>query len=132
VVIVLARVIVRNQFEKNCHRGVSHKTSEMTFGVVLKAAARRVGRLIVHLRQLQSEGVHEGGVAASMLHQDRTVDHGLIEIITIERTRSFAVVVQKTENPLSRRRLLRAFMEGGLYCFDGVFVASHSVQMFHA
>jgi len=110
VVIVLARVIVRNQFEKNCRCGVAHKTGEMTFGVVLKAAARRVGRLIVHLRQLQSDGVYEGGVAASMLHQDRTVGHGLIEIMTIERTRSFAVVVQKTENPLSKRRLLRASM----------------------
>ena len=104
----------------------------MTFGVVLKAAARRIGRLVIDLRQLQSPGVHEGGVAAAMLHQHRPVGHGLIEVMAIERARSFPVVVQEPEDPLSRRRLLRALMQCGLYFFDGVLVAGHFVQMLDA
>ncbi len=130
--IVLARILVRNQFEKNFRRGIAHKAGEVTFGVVLEAAARRVGRLVVHLRQLQRPGVHEGGVAAAMLHQHRTVGHGLIEIMAIEGARSLPVVVQEPKNPLSRRRLLRALMQCCLYFFDGVPVAGHFVQMLDA
>ena len=104
----------------------------MTFGVVLKAAARRVRRLVVDLRQLQRHGVHEGGVAAAVLHQHRPVGHGLIEIMAIEGARGFPVVVQEPEDPLSRRSLLRALMQCSLYLFDGVLVAGYFVQMLDA
>jgi hypothetical protein len=52
--IVQAHIFVWNQFEKNVRRSVAHKTGEVTFCVVLEAAARRVGRLVVDLRQLQA------------------------------------------------------------------------------
>ena len=103
--IVVARILVRNKLEKQFRRGIPRKTSEMTCGIVFEAAARRIGRLVVDLRQLQRQGVHEDRVAATVLHHYRSITHGRIEIMAIEGTRRLPVVVQEPEHPLPRRGL---------------------------
>src|SRR5882762_12032049 len=45
--IVLARILIRNEFEKDLHPGIAHETCKVTRGIVLEAATGRIGRLVV-------------------------------------------------------------------------------------
>ena len=125
--IVLARILIRNEFEKDLHPGIGHETREMTRSIVLEAATGRIGRLVADLCQIQRHGIHEGRVAAAVLHEDRVIGYCRIQIMPVDRARSFAIVVQKSEHPFSGRSLQRALVQSSLYFFDGVFIASYFV-----
>jgi hypothetical protein len=64
-----------------------------------------------------------------MLHQNRMIANCVIKIVSVDRARSFAVVVQKTEHLLTRRRILRTVMQQRFDLLDRVFVARDFAEM---
>ncbi len=71
-------------------------------------------------------------MAAAVLHEDRVIGYRRIQIMPVDRTRSFAIVIQKSEYPLSGRNLQRALVQSSLYVFNGFFVAGYLVQVVDA
>jgi hypothetical protein len=63
-----------------------------------------------------------------MLHQNRMIANCVIKIVSVDRARSFAVVVQKTKHPLTRR-ILRTVMQQRFDLLDRVFVARDFAEM---
>ena len=123
---------IRNELENDLHPGIPHETREVTRGIVLEAATRRIGCLVLDLRQLQRQGIHEGRMATAVLDEHRVIGHRRIQITPVDGARSFAVVVQKSEHPFSGWSLQRALVQNSLYFFDGVGVAGYFAQMLYA
>src|SRR5437870_11855520 len=71
--IVLAPIFIRNELEKDLHPGIPHESREVTRGIVLEAASRRIGCLVLDLCQLQRQGIHEGRMATAVLDEHRVI-----------------------------------------------------------
>ena len=90
---------------------LGHAAVVTSGGVAEVLTVRWIRGVLLNLDCGERARVDEGSVTAAMLHDDRVLRSGGVEIGALQRPRRLGVVVQKSDHPVARRRWLRPWRE---------------------
>src|SRR5207248_8475502 len=92
---------------------ISDAAGELARFVAIEGAARRIGRVLRDMRELEGLAVVERGVPTAMMDDDRMLRRYLIQVVNVERTLilELRIVEEVSIDPCARRCRARLRLE---------------------